>query len=118
MSQATHLLLLHGDETAWAARTDDERAANEAAHGRFRVLAAGRGHTIVGGEELQSASTGRVVRRRAGTTPGVTDGPFGEITEVVGGFYLVATEDPEDLLALVIETLSEDVELRATVPHP
>lgn len=117
-TQATHIVLLWGDERAWAARTPQEEAANGAAHERFRTLAPERGHVLVGGEELAAATVGRVVRRRgAGAPPSVTDGPFGEVTEVVGGFYLVATADPDGLVALVADVLLEDAEIRPVVDH-
>ncbi|GEA85175.1 MAG: YciI family protein [Cellulomonas sp.] len=118
MTTATHLVLLRGDERAWEARTDDEIAANDAAHVRFNALAAERGHTIIRGEELGPTAVGKVVRRRAGTTTTVTDGPFGETTEIVGGLYLVATTDVDDLATLVADTLTEDAEIRPLVPHP
>jgi hypothetical protein len=118
MTQATHLVLLWGDERAWAARTPQDEAANGAAHERFRALAAERGHVLVGSEELAAAPLAKVVRRRAaGAPPSVTDGPFGELSEVVGGFYLVATADPDDLVALVVDVLGEDAEIRPVVDH-
>ncbi len=118
MTTATHLVLLRGDERAWEARTDDELTANSAAHVRFTALAAERGHTIVRGEELGPTALGKVVRRRAGTTTSVSDGPFGETTEIVGGLYLVATTDVDDLAALIADTLNEDAEIRPLVLHP
>ena len=118
MTQATHMVLLWGDEHVWAARTPQQEAENGAAHARFRVLAGERGHTLVGSEELAAAPLAKVVRRRAaGAPPSVTDGPFGEVTEVVGGFYLVATADPDDLVGLVADVLLEDAEIRPVVDH-
>ncbi|MBT0993423.1 hypothetical protein KIN34_03875 [Cellulomonas sp. DKR-3] len=118
MTQATHMVLLWGDERAWAARTPQEETVNGAAHERFRALAVERGHVLVASEELAAAPVGKVVRRRAaGAPPSVTDGPFGELTEVVGGFYLVATDEPEDLVALVADVLLEDAEIRPVVDH-
>ncbi len=58
------------------------------------------------------------MRRRAGTTTSVSDGPFGETTEIVGGLYLVATTDVDDLAALIADTLNEDAEIRPLVLHP
>jgi hypothetical protein len=60
----------------------------------------GSGRLVPGGERLQSAKTAKTIR--AG---GVTDGPFMEAKEVLGGFSLVAAE-----------TIDEAVELARTWP--
>ena len=39
-------------------------------------------------------------------------------TVIVGGLYLVATTDVDDLAALIADTLNEDAEIRPLVPHP
>ena len=54
-----------------------------------------RGHKITGGAELHATSEGRRIPRGGGP---VTDGPFAEVTEQVGGFYQVETDDLDDLL--------------------
>ena len=47
---------------------------------------------IVGGEELQGPSTATTVNRRNGKVV-VTDGPFIESKEVIGGFAVVNVKD-------------------------
>ena len=62
--------------------------------------------------------TARTVRRDgAGTT--VTDGPYAESVEQLGGFYLVETDDLDDLLEICGLLAGPDggVEVRATVEH-
>ena len=90
----TWTLLLWGDPTLC---TDLEAAY--AAHERFAQDCAAQGHEILGGEELQEGSTSRLLRV-GDTGPVVTDGPFAETTEQLGGFYLVRTADPDGLLRL------------------
>lgn len=47
---------------------------------------------LVGGEPLQGIETARTVQVRDGNTA-VTDGPFAETKEVLGGYYLVDVPD-------------------------
>lgn len=55
-------------------------------------------HRLVGGEKLRDGE-GRVVRQGSGRTT-VTDGPFSEGKEVIGGYFLVRAESYEEALAL------------------
>jgi len=83
-----YLLLLHGDEEGEAALSGDERRAIVEAHGRLigDLREAG---ALVASAALESSERTRVVRDAS-----VTDGPFAETKEVVGGFYLL--ECPTD----------------------
>jgi hypothetical protein len=111
-----YAILLTGDETAWAAATDDERAATMARHDEFGKLLAERGHRITGGAELTPSSTTKVVRSTAGGFR-VSDGPYAETAEQIGGFYVVESDDLNDLLQ-VVGVLAETegvIEVRACV---
>ena len=57
---------------------------------------------VVGGEELSWPRASRVVRRRAGE-PIVSDGPFVESKEVVGGFVVVEADDLEHASRIAAE---------------
>lgn len=52
---------------------------------------------IVGGEELQGPSTATTIRRMNGKVT-VTDGPFIESKEVLGGFAIVEVKDLDEAL--------------------
>src|SRR5438067_3828199 len=54
---------------------------------------------VVGGEELRGPSTATTVSRRNGKVT-VTDGPFIESKEVVGGFAVVNVDDYDEALAM------------------
>ncbi|GCE78483.1 YciI family protein [Cellulomonas biazotea] len=116
---ARYLVLLRGDQAVWDAWDDDATERNGAQHRDLARLAPTRGHVIVGGEELTHAHRALVVRRNGTVTrtPGgtVIDGPYTELVEQVGGFYLVETDDVQDLARLLAETLSEGVEIRGFV---
>jgi hypothetical protein len=114
----TYAVLLPGDESTWANATDEQRAAMYEKHNRFAELLAERGHKVTGGAELTSSATGKIVSGSLDSVT-VTDGPYAETTEQLTGFYLVETEDPEDLLNIV-GILTENggrAEVRACVDH-
>lgn len=114
MSTTTYMLLLWGDPDACF----DLEAAYDA-HGTFAARCAEEGHEIVGGEELSSPRQARVLTITDGTTQ-VTDGPFAETTEQLGGFYLIRTADPEGVLRLAAPLVMDDggtLELRPVATH-
>ncbi|RHA38980.1 YciI family protein [Cellulomonas rhizosphaerae] len=117
MTTATYVVLLHGDESEWAARDEASLAALDASHRSFSALCKDGGHEILAGEELAYASTARIVRRGAGRPAEVTDGPFTEAVEQLGGFYVVRTADLDALVRLVADTLTETAEIRPTIDH-
>jgi hypothetical protein len=85
-----YMLLIYGNEAEWGARTDDEVRTLMQGYGRLNddLRAAGR---LVRGDELQPVSTATSVRVRNDDTI-VTDGPFAETKDVLGGFYLIEAE--------------------------
>ena len=70
---------------------------------------------IVGGEELQGPSTATTVNRRNGKVV-VTDGPFIESKEVIGGFAVIDVADLDEALAMAKEWPGP-VEIRPVVDH-
>ena len=74
-----------------------------------------RAGVLVAAEGLDDPSQGVVVDY-SGETPVVTDGPYAESAEQLTGFYLVRTDDLEDLLQLAGMLAGEDgpVEVRPT----
>lgn len=56
------------------------------------------GH-LVATHALKSATTASIVRVRDGR-PAITDGPFAETKEQIGGFFLVEARDREEAVAL------------------
>ena len=64
-------------------------------HGRFTEELERRGHTVVGGAELPRASEAKSLAPHSDT---VTDGPYTESTEQLGGYYEVSTDDLDDLM--------------------
>jgi hypothetical protein len=80
----TYVILLPGDEDAWAATSAEAKQQGYAVHDQFATALAARGHTIVGGAELQHSRTARTLRHGI-----VSDGPYAEVAEQLTGFYLI-----------------------------
>jgi hypothetical protein len=96
-AMAKYLLLIHGDERKWAAMSDQERQDLVAGH---RALAAAAGSAVLDTRELEPASLATTLRADAGGQPVVTDGPFLETKEAVGGYYLIEAGDLDEVLEL------------------
>jgi hypothetical protein len=114
----TYVVLISGEETAWEARTEAQRSATHEAHRTFARTLAERGHKITAGEELTGSRDGKVVRPDGdGFT--VTDGPYAETVEQLGGFYVVESDDLDDLMQVVGELARTEgaVEVRGIVDH-
>jgi hypothetical protein len=57
------------------------------------------GDKYKGGHQLQPISTARTVRMRNGKKA-VTDGPFAETKEQLGGYFLIEAKDLDEALAI------------------
>jgi hypothetical protein len=91
------LFLIHGDTDGEAALGPEERRAIVDEHRAYSAMLTERGASLAS-EALQGPETAAVVR--PGPEPIVTDGPFAETKEAIGGFYLVECASREEALAL------------------
>jgi hypothetical protein len=91
-----YLLLIYAEETVYAQQTPEEQAAEMEGH---NVFAKEAGKKIVGGNALQLTSNATTIRLRDAQTL-VTDGPFAETKEHLGGYYLVECENLDEAIAL------------------
>lgn len=90
------LLLCHDDEHAWrAAGPEAHRAAMAQAAALCRELR--EAGAYLSASPLRPAETATCVRVRDGRRT-VTDGPFAETHEVLGGYYLIVAESREAAL--------------------
>ncbi|MEU8001183.1 YciI family protein [Catellatospora sp. NPDC049111] len=92
------LLLLHNNPAVLNALTDDQRTAIMNGHGDFIKTIQESGELIVT-QALADPSNSAVVRVRDGV-PAVTDGPYLEAKEFLGGYYLVECADRDRALEL------------------
>lgn len=92
-----YLVLIYGNERIWA---DEPAAWHEANAARHQAFIAAAGPAILGANELEP--TERAVSVRAGSSgkASVTDGPFLETKEIVGGYYLLDAPDLDEAIRL------------------
>jgi hypothetical protein len=106
------LALIYGDEARWEAASEEDRNTMLARYVAFGEAANGN---IVDGAQLAPTRTATTVRVRNGEAI-VTDGPFAETKEQLGGFYLFEVESLGEAAALAAQipgAASGAVELRA-----
>lgn len=95
-----YLLLIPSDEAAWERATDEEKQRMYDKHREFGELLAERGHKFLNGAELKPASTAWVVSGAMDDVT-VTAGPYAEAVEQLSGFYLIESDDLDDLLGCI-----------------
>jgi hypothetical protein len=95
MSQ--YLILIYDREEAWVNATPEVSAQLMEGHNKFGE---NNGQKIVGGHALQPVATATTVRPDGSGGFSVTDGPFVETKEALGGYYLVEAADLDEAIAL------------------
>jgi hypothetical protein len=113
-----YVVLIPGDEAAWARTSDEEKARAYDKHREFAELLAARGHKVTGGAELTPSSTAHVVSGALDDIT-VTAGPYAETVEQITGFYVIESDDLDDLLKVVGKLAEGEarLEVRECVDH-
>ena len=91
-----YLTLLYDDEANTNEFGTPEFEQEMAGYIRFGEIA---GDAIVAGEALEPAATAHTVRRSP-DGPTITAGPYAEVTEVLGGFYVLEAASLDDAIEL------------------
>jgi hypothetical protein len=97
-----YAFLIYGDEAGWEEFSEEEKATRRAeVMPRWLSLfdELGKADPNVGGHELDDSRTAKVVRVRDGERL-VTDGPFAETKEVLGGLFLIELPDLDEAIRL------------------
>jgi hypothetical protein len=92
-----YLLMIHGDEKAMGQASKEQVGAMMAAYGAY-TNAMKEAKAYIGGERLHPSSTGTVVRVKDGKTS-VLNGPYAEVKEQLGGYYLIEAPDLDGAIA-------------------
>ncbi|MEV0292453.1 YciI family protein [Nocardia sp. NPDC050710] len=95
MSQ--YLVLIYEDESSYAAASEQEMGEVYQAHVTFQEIA---GDALAGGNALQPTGTATSIRASGDGDFTVTDGPFAEAKEALGGYYLLEAPDLDAAIAL------------------
>jgi len=90
------LLLIYDQEKRWARLSEAEQGSENLEYGVFGHQFA---RAIRGGNALHPTPTAKTVRVRNGK-PLVTDGPFAETKEQLGGYYLVDTNNANEAASI------------------
>jgi hypothetical protein len=93
-----YMCLIYDDEKVWQGMSEDERNTVFGEYGAFTESIRDSGN-MVAGDALQPTSTATTVRIRNGETL-VTDGPFAETKEQLGGYYLIEAKDADEALKI------------------
>jgi hypothetical protein len=93
-----YMCLIYDDEKVWEGLSEEERGKAFGEYGAFTESIKASGN-YVAGDALQPISTATTVRIREGETL-VTDGPFAETKEQLGGYYLVEAKDVDEALKI------------------
>jgi hypothetical protein len=90
---AEYLILIYEDENAYATASPDVFQEVMEAHNRFAQQVGEKGGKLIGGNALQPTPTATTIRGDV-----VTDGPFVETKEALGGYYLIDARDLDHAL--------------------
>ena len=93
-----YLLLICDDEKAWGSMPQGEQQTLMAEYRELSQELQKSGH-YVGGSQLAPTTAATSVRLRNGKRL-VTDGPFAETREQLGGYYLVEAKDLDEAISL------------------
>jgi hypothetical protein len=93
-----YMLLIYLEEQQWGRLSEEERQQIYAEYRQFSQDIEGSGN-FLSGSELAPISSATSVRVREGKQM-ITDGPFAETREQLGGYYLVEAKDLDEAIAL------------------
>jgi hypothetical protein len=117
-----YALMIYSDQSRWAEYSEEEAARLREASIPAWIAAfdeLGKADPSVAGYELEAAVEAKVVQVRDGERL-VTDGPFAETKEQIGGVFLVDLPDLDEAirLAAVVPTAEHgSMEIRPIVEH-
>ena len=113
-----YMALIYGDQNAWDGFSPAEK---ESAYEQYRAFSkeAREAGVLVGGDELASTRDATTVRVRDETL--VTDGPYAEVKEALGGYYVLecaSLDDAVDWAARIPGAHHGAVEVRPVYVDP
>lgn len=111
-----YMLLIYSDESAW---TEDERTACMIESMGISQELEAQGKWLAA-SPLHSVTTATSVRVRHGQRQ-ITDGPFAETTEQLGGYYVIDVENLDEAISIASRlppAKKGTVEIRPLFPLP
>ena len=112
------LLAGQGELPPWDQLTPEEQEAGMARHAAFDDACAARpGVEIVSAEALGDGTMATTLRTRGGEMT-ITDGPFAEAAEQIGGYYLLDAPDLDTVIELCRVLPAYDIDIRPVLDAP
>jgi len=109
------MLAADGDVGSWDKLSPEDQQAVMEQFAAFDEACAERpGVELLGGEALEDGATATTLRTR-GADLTVTDGPYAEATEQIGGYYLVEAPELDTMVELCQILPPYDIEIRPVV---
>jgi hypothetical protein len=93
-----YLMLIYHSEAEWGKTTEADKTALYQQYGQLREDLTGKGK-LLGGNQLAATTMATSVRVRDGKRV-VTDGPFAETKEQLGGYFLVNASDLDEAITI------------------
>ena len=94
---AQYLILIYGDEAGYASA--DKQVLDEVMAGH-QAFGQDNEKVIDGGNALEPTTTATSIRPDGSGGFSVTDGPFAETKEALGGYYLIEAADLDEAIAI------------------
>ncbi len=114
-----YMLLIYNEEKAWAGFTEAQRQGFMGEFMKFTQQIQSAGQWL-SSSQLQPTAAATSVRVRDGKRL-VTDGPFAETREQLGGYYLIEAKNLDEAIAIAARVPSVSVgtvEVRPLVERP
>ncbi len=94
---AQYLILLYEDEAAWAGASQE---AGDQLYKEHMAFGENNSAALRGGNALQPTGTATSIRKDSAGGFAVTDGPFAETKEALGGYYLIEAANLDEAIAV------------------
>jgi hypothetical protein len=109
---AQYMFLLFESEDWMDTAGEEEWHRVVQSHRDFSAAVGAAGAQVLSGEGLERAATATTVDKSGEGEPLITDGPFVETIEALGGFYLIECKDLDQALALARICPGTKIEVR------
>src|SRR6266508_1415449 len=107
-----YMFMLFDDESFYDDLSEESWRQAMTRHGDFAAAVEAAGARITGGDALLRTTTATTVRNPEGADPIVTDGPFIETKEALGGYYMIDCRDLDQAIELAAKCPSTVIEIR------
>ena len=94
-----YLCLGYHEDATWRAMSDEQRQSLVAENSAYQDLLKRNGHYL-DGSALQECRTAATLRFDQGGKVSVTDGPFAETREQLGGYYLIEAPNLDEAMSI------------------